>query len=191
MDLSKLVEWIKLSPKYLLPISLVSGFLLLANEKLLQSVGLDEFVNVFRAWIGIIFLLASALLVVDVGYGIFTRLSLVYKNLRTRRNRFERLRNSTSEEKDILLSFLLEDTRTQYFAYKDGVVLGLKLEGILYEPSNVGDLGRWPFNIQPWAWKMLRENTKEIFSNEDVDNYRKAKTSILERSRSRAGHVHW
>ena len=40
VDISRLVEWIKLSPRYLLPLSLFTGFVLFAPEKWLAVFGL-------------------------------------------------------------------------------------------------------------------------------------------------------
>jgi hypothetical protein len=40
MDISGLVEWIKLSPRYLLPLSLFTGFILFAPQKWLAAFAL-------------------------------------------------------------------------------------------------------------------------------------------------------
>ncbi len=40
MDIGRLVEWIKPSPRYLLPLSLLTGFLLFAPAKWLSVFGL-------------------------------------------------------------------------------------------------------------------------------------------------------
>ncbi len=173
MDLSKLVEWVKLSPKYMLPISLVCGLLLIASESLLAKFGLKEFVVTFRPWIGVIFLMSASLIVVDVIYRFGAWLKSGILNLNSRRSRLERLKSLTPEEKQILLGFVLRDTRTQSFSINNGVVIGLEVDGIIYRASNVGHLyGRWPFNIQPWAWKILKERYRELFSEKEINNFK-------------------
>ncbi len=62
MDWTKIVDWIKLSPKYLLPISLFSGALLFIDPNWISFFGLNNFVIQFRPFISIIFFLSDALL---------------------------------------------------------------------------------------------------------------------------------
>jgi hypothetical protein len=186
--INKLPEWLKLSPRYLLPISLVSGFLLFANDSFLGKFGLGEFVVNFRSWIGIVFLMTTSLIVIDVLYQIFAWLKSIYINKRSQKIRFERFQNLTFEEKDILLSYLIQNTRTQYFPINDGVVLGLELEKMLFKSSNIGDPDSWPFNVQPWAWDMLKKHLNELFSNEEINHFKSLKTSASQRSRKRSGY---
>ncbi len=188
MDISKLVEWIKLSPKYLLPISLVSGILLFAGEFLLEKFGLNLFVNNFRPWIGIVFLMATSLIFIDILYQVSSWLKSRYTNTRSQKKRFERLQNLTPEEKDVLLSYLIHNTRTQYFPINDGVVLGLELEKILFKSSNIGDPDNWSFNVQPWAWELLKKHLNELFTNEEINHFKSLKTSVSQRSRERSGY---
>ncbi len=188
MDLSRLIEWIKLSPKYLLPIGLVSGFLLFVNDSFLEKFGLKAFVGNFRAWIGIIFLMVATLIVIDISYQAFSCIKISYTNTRNRKKRIERLKNLTPEEKDILLGYLFPETRTQYFPINDGVVRGLEAESIIYQSSNVGDLDNWSFNIQPWAWQLLKKHFNEIFSEEEVNEFKASGASATKRSRQRAGY---
>ena len=140
MDLSKLVDWIKLSPKYLLPISFVCGYLLFTGEVFLEKFGLKEFVDNSRPWIGIIFLMATSLVVVDVFYRIANWLKLNYTRIKKQKSRLDRLLNLTPEEKDIFLGYLVPNTRTQFFPINDGVVTGLEAEGLIFKSSNVGNL---------------------------------------------------
>lgn len=186
MDLSKLVEWIKLSPKYLLPISLVSGFLLFSSEVLLEKFGLKEFVNNFRPWFGIVFLMATSLIVVDIFYQVSAWVKSRFVNTRNKKKRLERLRNLTLEEKDVFLGFLVPNTRTQFFPLNDGVVSGLEAEGFIFKSSNAGTWENWPFNIQPWAWTMMQLHSKEIFSEEDIKNYKNSNQTASDRAHTRA-----
>ena len=166
MDFSKLIEWIKLSPKYLVPIGLVSGFLLFANKTILERFGLVEFVTDFRSWVGIVFLLASALILTDIIIHFIEWIKINYKNLRRNRFRLERFKNLTPEEKDILLGYLVQETRTQYFPINDGVVKGLEAEKIIFRSSNIGELYSWSFNIQPWAWEYLNKHSELLELNQ-------------------------
>jgi hypothetical protein len=48
MVAGRLVEWIKLSPRYLLPISLFTGFVLFASKSLLVVFGIAGLVSDYR-----------------------------------------------------------------------------------------------------------------------------------------------
>ena len=48
MDIGRLVEWIKLSPRHLLPLSLFTGFVLFAPQKWLAVFGIFGFVSDYR-----------------------------------------------------------------------------------------------------------------------------------------------
>lgn len=62
MDIGRLVEWIKLSPRHLVPVSLFTGFVLFAPERWLAVFGLVDFVSQWRPYFGAVFLLSTALL---------------------------------------------------------------------------------------------------------------------------------
>lgn len=168
MDLKHILEGIKLSPKYLLALSLVSGFLIFANSSLLAVFGLTNFVKDARFWIGIIFLLSIMLL---VSHTLFALGSLIKSQIRKFlkiRKMHARLYSLTPEEKNILLEYMRNDTRTCYFEFSDGRITELIYYDILYRSSNVGNLTNWPVNIQPWAWDFLHKHQQEIFPEEPV-----------------------
>lgn len=186
MDFSKLIEWIKLSPKYLLGIALICGFLLFAPIEWLKFLALESFVESIKPWLGVIFIVATTLLAVNLLAESWNWVKNYIKNKSTRKARIERLYQLTFEEKEILLGFILNQTKTQYLAYSDGVVNGLESAQIIYRSSNVGDLERWAFNIQPWAWKTLHEKFNEFFTNEDVSSFNTSKESPSYKSARRA-----
>jgi len=61
MDLAKILEIIKLSPERLFPISLVGAFLLFASPQWLELLGLASLVDQYRAYVGGVFLVTTAL----------------------------------------------------------------------------------------------------------------------------------
>jgi transposase len=165
VDFSKLVDWIKLSPRYLLPIVLVTGFLLFASKDTLEIFGLAGLVSDYRSWLGLVFLLFAFLL---VSAAITSGLSLAYRWIKQKRKNAaflrrgrERLRHLSEPEKEILRRYIEGQTRTQYLAMSDGVVNGLVHEGILYRASTLSSfLDHFAYNIQPWAWDYLNDHPK-------------------------------
>ena len=63
MNLPKWIEAIKLPPKYLFPIVIFTGSILFSKENFLNYLGIQEFVNQYRAWFGFAFLASSVLLI--------------------------------------------------------------------------------------------------------------------------------
>lgn len=76
MDLTRLVELLKLRPETLLGILIGTGVLVLLPEGALAGPGLLGFVSTFRGWLGGAFVLCAALL---IGKGLSTTLDQVKK----------------------------------------------------------------------------------------------------------------
>jgi len=159
MDLSKLLDTIRLSPKYLVPIFLASGFLLFGPMQYTATLGLDGFVASYRSWVGLIFLLSSVLLLshllISIGSWVKRKLN-EQKSLITATNR---LRNLTSDEKIVLRGYIFPQTKTQVLDLTDGIVNGLVHAEIIYQAAAVGSLREgFAYNIQSWAWDFLNKN---------------------------------
>jgi hypothetical protein len=163
MDFSKLSEWLKLSPKYLFPISLVTGFGLFAPVNILEIFGITSLVAQIRPYLGVVFLLATALLITNLFTSLYVRVRNKHQATENLKTMQERLHSLTGDEKYILQHFISNQTRTQYLPMDDGVVNGLELEKIIFKASMVGQLDEWAYNIQPWAWKYLN-NHHELLS---------------------------
>jgi hypothetical protein len=158
MDTSKFLDWIKLSPRYLTPFAVVSGFLLFAKEKWLEVLGLAEFVPKYRPYIGVILLLSVGLLASHLLNSLFGWISQRRKLSRKLKNGMKHLQTLTIEEKEILKAYIETGTRTQYLPMRSGVVSGLEWDMILIRSSNIGDLEEWSYNIQPWVWDYLHKH---------------------------------
>lgn len=152
-------------------ISLITGFLLFGSDNLIDNVGLLEFVERYRMWIGIVFLSSTAFFIVHFIIGIWDSI----KQGNTRRGiskmQKERLRNLTPAEKQVLRFYFVHNTRSQNLSFMNGTVRELEHLRIIYRPSNLGrgyDM-QMSYNIQPFAWDylkkrqyLLEDNNKEI-----------------------------
>ncbi len=158
MDFSKYLDWIKLSPRYLLPISIFTGIVLFGPSWLLDTLGMAGVVANYRFYFGLVFLLSTVLLVSSglvVGFEQAAHWVLDKLLLKQRRQRLHRL---SEPEKQVLRGYVYKGTPTQYFSIADGVVGGLEDAGIIYKSSNVGNVKNWAYNIQPWAWEYLNSH---------------------------------
>jgi hypothetical protein len=159
VDLSKWVEWVKLAPRYLLAIALVTGVVLFGPSSFTVALGLAALPLPVRIAFGIGFLGSTCLLVAN---WLADMTALGQKEWRRRRELKVlrgRLNNLTPDEKVILRRYIAGKTRTQELRPEDGVVGGLTLEHIIYPSTERrGTFDAWAYNVQPWAWTYLTQH---------------------------------
>jgi hypothetical protein len=184
MDWSNLLDALKLSPRYLVPVALASGFLLFSPADYLTVMGLDTLVNSYRSWIGLVFLVSAALLITSLIQQAWSLSKVRYARFRTRRAAHKRLNHLTAEEKDILRGYIVNQTRTQVLDFASGVVKGLEHEGIIYQASPLGSLlDGFAYNIQPWAWDYLNDHKELLIETNSGSDGIATRSSPLRRKR--------
>ena len=165
----KVLDWIKLSPKYLFPVSLATGFLLFAKSEYLAALGLTELRSKYLPWIGGVFLLSTALFLSHVVTAFFSWLREKINLYFVVRYGRKKLHNLTNDERRILRDYIGRGTKTQNLSVEDGVVSELESENIIYQSSNIGRLvSGFAYNIQPWAWEYLNKNPELLFSKSEL-----------------------
>lgn len=157
MDPSKWLAWLRLPTRILAALCIVLGILIFSGDAMLATFGLKEFVQEYRAYLGVGFLLTLALTVVNslaaVWTFIYPRIAEAFW-IRLHRKRLHRL-NPT--EKKILRYYIDNQTRSQSLRVQDGTVNALQRETIIIRGSNIGTASGFDFIIQPWAWEYLNE----------------------------------
>lgn len=165
MDITKVVEWLRLSTPQLfwlfLFASVVLTLLAFAPEEALGTLGLRDLRVEYRTVIGLSWILSSSGLLVTGSKFVFEwTKGKVERKRRSDRLRL-RLHLLTPAERAILQKYIAEDTRTQKLSLYDGVARELVREHIIFTPNNVrGYENSLPHNIQPWAWDYLKKNPK-------------------------------
>lgn len=179
MDWGKALDAIKLSPKYLLPIALATGFLLFGSSQQISKLGLDSFASLYRPWIGLVFLLSIVLLTTQLLLNAGLWLKHKYEQNQAMAIAQKRLANLTPEEKYILGGYIVRQTRTQDLDFTNGVVTGLEHAHIIYRAANVGSLvDGFAYNIQPWAWKYLNKR-KELLDISEEEKQKIINSSLF------------
>lgn len=172
MDLTGALNWLKLSPKYLVAITIATGAILFAPENLLTFLGMTEIKTSYKSWLGLGFIIAASLLIANLFFYI---VKWVITRITWRRNRVKcqtYLNDLTSDELEILREYIGTQSRTQYLPIDSGVVQGLVGNKIIYRSANVGDMvDGWAFNIQPWAWDYLNVNLHLLFDLDEINNF--------------------
>lgn len=156
-DLGKmLLEFLKLAPRYLVALAIFSAFFLFSPESLLKRLGVFDFVQTNRSWLGITLIASSALF----GVSLLADVLMGIKRWWWKRRRFhqitQRLYRLTEDEKQILRFYLAENTRANTLSIEDGIVQGLVADGIIYRSAAIGNLLEgFAHNISDIAWDYL------------------------------------
>lgn len=169
MTIGNLAKLIQLNPPQLLAISLVSGLLLFLSDSLLEQIGIKALRDQYRPWIGIIFLVFIGLLFSKVVFSTAERIQRERAKRVKKKEVVKALENLTPREKEILGSYIRDNTKTKILS-SDGVVGGLRAKGILYQSSQYGRMGwsdapDFPFNISDFVWVHLNEHPNLIASD--------------------------
>jgi hypothetical protein len=159
-DLVKsLLEFLKLTPRYLTAIGLVAGLILFGSDDFRETLGLTQFAKDYRFILGILFLGSIVLLLVAVGGGGFAYIQKVWWKRKSHNRIIKRLHRLTEDEKQILRFYIAENTRANTLRVDDGVVQELVAERIIYRSAQLGNmLEGFAHNISDVAWDYLQIN---------------------------------
>ncbi len=159
MDLVKLIDWIKLTPRYLLPLVIVCAALLFSPQSFVATLGLSYFRDHYRSWIGLAFLLSAALVASHLVIAAVEPIKSILRLQLALRPARQRLHNLTHDEKVILRRYIENRSRTARFPPGNGLVRELEALQILQQASAVGDMvNGFPYNILPCAWDYLNKH---------------------------------
>ncbi len=156
MTLGDISKWIRLHPRYVLPIVIVAFALLLLPPPILAKFGVDSFVSRYRMWVGLVALVGTALVMSHIATSAWRWLSKCRRANRLLRLGKAYLEQLTLEEKQVLAPYLARGTKSAKLDCSDGVIQGLERNMVIMRVSGVSDRGlHFAYNIQEWAWKEL------------------------------------
>jgi len=142
---------------------IASALLLFLPYTPAQQIGITEFRELWRGYIGIIFIASIALLASE---GIYQASTAIYQYVGNKmgdwclqRSSLEKLRMLTRDEKIFLRHFIIDGVNTIKAKLDCGVAGGLVKKNIIYRSSDMSDiLHRFSYNLQHLARKILSEN---------------------------------
>ncbi len=144
---------LKLRALYLFAIAITSGFVLFANDYLLEIFQLKEIAPTVRPFAGVSFLFSCSLIVMLFLNAAVRRLKITARAIRG----FLRLHHLTKSEQDILQMFVLGRESTWFYDDVDGDVCNLEHLRIIYKASP------WEhqvigisYGIRYWALRYLK-----------------------------------
>lgn len=137
---------------------IASTLLLFLPGSIAHQIGVEEFRQSSRGYLGGVFVASISLL---AAYCLSAASNVINNHLddrRLRRLTLDTLRMLTADEKRFLRPFIAEGRNTVYVAISDGISGGLVAKRIIYRSSNIIEAFQAPFNLQPIARKLLTEN---------------------------------
>ena len=158
-DLSKsALDFLKLSPRYLFSIALISASFLFFPRLWLEAIGLYKFSEEYRQWLGLTLMISANLWVVANILALWKFLGRHARQRKMRREVVRKLTSLTEDEKQILRYYLAENTRANTLRVDDGVVRGLVTSRIIYQSASIGNLLEgFAHNLTDFAWDYLHE----------------------------------
>jgi hypothetical protein len=158
--LKSATEWLKLPSRILLSIACVCALILFAPNWFLAALGLLEFVDSYRHFVGLALLLSLVLPIFQLIFWTFDTSLKLYTSRRDRKSRENLLKKLTVPEKKILCQYLVAQSKTQYCQLDGGVVAGLAHQGLIYRVTTepVGFTQLFAYNVQPWIWDYLNQH---------------------------------
>lgn len=154
--LKPVLEWLKESPRYILPILLASGVILFLPVNLLEPIGLDTLRKEAKPYLGFAFVLSMCVLLGRAIASIAEWCRRKYMHHQAVGDSLRHLHRLTEVEKEVLRFYLEEKTRTITWNLENGVVRGLVSVGILAPAVPTGDIFEYPFNMSVHAWEYLQ-----------------------------------
>ncbi|MDH0682935.1 superinfection exclusion B family protein [Achromobacter animicus] len=153
------LEFLKLAPRYLVAVAIVAGSLLFLPVSWLEQLGLQDFANVHRQWLGFAFLVSATLWAIAIALTVWQAFSEKLFRRSVRQHVVRRLSSLTEDEKQILRYYIAKNTRANMLKVDDGVVQGLVADSIIYRSASVGHmLEGFAHNITDFAWDQLHAN---------------------------------
>jgi hypothetical protein len=125
------------SPIFLIGISIACGATLFFPENIANTLGVVDFRNQYRGYIGAILIIASSVVIAQSARWGIKALRASYNSKRSKKVRINYLHNLTPDEKAYLIPFVIDDENTQYFVIEDGIAGGLSAKNIIYQASGV------------------------------------------------------
>ena len=154
-----IAEFLKLAPRYLTVVGVIAGVLVFAPSEFLDKLGVAEFAENHRQWIGLAFLFSATVVLVDWCKEIVAAIRNRSHRAKLKEECLKRLHSLTEDEEDILRHYTSNQTRTSVLGLDDGVAQGLVSVGILYPAARQGHLRKGlAHNITEFAWEYLNEN---------------------------------
>lgn len=159
--LNTLVEWAgkHLSWRWVFSVCCTSCLLLFLPQDYLGRFGLLDFTKKYHVWFGLTFLVTLLFLFTYPLAALYESAREALQGRRILKHGKEGLRELAPDEKRLLARFVQADGSVIKLNIMSGTVRVLSAKGFIFQAANLGRLPEgFPYKIQPWVLKYLKEN---------------------------------
>ena len=147
---SKVIEWLKLPAKIIAFIALMSCAFLFLPSKIIETLKLQDFIDLYGKYFGVVFIVASSYLLFIFLDFVFSKVKSMFINLKNNKNAKENskikkqqiqsaLCDLTQSEKCLLREFYLQGKDVIKVIYANEDVISLINKEIIYYASECGE----------------------------------------------------
>lgn len=155
------LDFLKLPPTILSALSMVSGCILFLPKIVLEKMGLEALPSPYNMFVGIVFLLSSALLLVYLVKAIYKKIELVYYNKKFPEIFAKKMQALLDEEKVVVLYMYNTPSKTANLPINDGITRRLEAGCVIQKTGTtfLVDINmEIPYMLTPIAIKYIKEN---------------------------------
>ncbi|MGB3343636.1 MAG: super-infection exclusion protein B [Aequorivita sp.] len=137
--LKNLFDLTKLPAKFFFLFAVISGFILFADNTILEKVQLDKLNETYGWIVGLVFITSSGLVVVNFIIWLFKYIRTQFKIRKIKNSFKERLKNLDLHEQSVIREFLINQQTSIEMPIDDPVVSGLLKKRILVINKQLGN----------------------------------------------------
>lgn len=157
------IEFLKLAPKYFLPILIFSGIIVFLPESWLEFLYLDTIILKYRWIASLLFILSLSMFIGGILIKAYDVLKNKIKNRKINKYVKNKLNNLSETQRTILLRFVEDDVKSISLPISNGEVADLESHLIIYRATGVStDMGiegpYFDYCLQPAAEKIISKN---------------------------------
>ncbi|MEZ5759058.1 MAG: super-infection exclusion protein B [Emcibacteraceae bacterium] len=142
-------------------IATCTGFILFGPDEFIARIGINNIQSEYKTFIGFIFLFSSVAVISMWAIKLFEIVVNKIQSNSINRASKQALTNLSSNEKEFLRPYIVENVDSQIAFVANGTVCSLEHKGIILRASEVSSgVLNFPYILQPWARDHLTKNTQ-------------------------------
>ena len=135
----KIISFIKLPIKYLWVASIFTGFIFFAPQGWIEYLGLLNIKTDYKAWLGPLFVLSSALVVLDVLRLLWQKIKSIWLRRKLKFQLIDSLSELDHYEKSIIREFFIQNKKTLQLPMDQATISGMLQNGFLILAGRMGE----------------------------------------------------
>lgn len=159
LTVEQFTQVLKLAPRYLVAVIVFCSVLLFVEDDIAKILGVYNFTQNYRQWLGIALVGTSSLVIIDWSIKISTVIRNRVLRVKKEKSILQSLHSLTEEEKQILRYYFAKQSKSNVLRVDDGIVNGLVAKGVIFRAASQGNLVEgFAHNINELVWNYLDVN---------------------------------